>query len=168
MMATRVHSAAAILVILYALSTAACSTLDTEDYCRYSQDRSPGSVDAGSLALVIGVKPDRVRRTPFVVFRNLAEDSPKSFVRLSAIPAPHVLPAGLDESRCARVDWSTYDLVVDATEWQAFWQDGNASQVKIGIAFLEDHGPLPLGGFGAAIVDTDTASALVSCGCYWK
>jgi hypothetical protein len=57
---------------------------------------------------------------------------------------------------------------VDPAEWRAFWRDGEVSQVEIGIAFLEDHSPLPVSEFGAAIVDTGTASQLVSCGCYWK
>ena len=168
MMTTLARSSAITYLTALALVTAGCSTLDAQDYCRYSEDRAFRDVDPESLALVIGVKPDRMRQTPFVVFRNRAEGSPKAFVRLSASPAPHTLPVDLDESRCSGVDWRTYDLTVDAAEWQGFWQDGQASQVEIGIAFLEDHSPLPVSEFGAAIVDTRTASHLVSCGCYWK
>lgn len=155
-------------VFVTALVTAGCSTLGAQDYCRYSQDRSLQDVDPASLALVIGVKLDRARQTPFIVFRNRSEDSPQAFVRLSARAAPHPLPADLDESSCAGVDWKTYDLTVDPAEWRGFWQKGGTSQLEIGIAFLEDYSPLPVSEFGAAIVDRDAASHLVSCGCYWK
>jgi hypothetical protein len=168
MMTTLARSSAITPVIALALVTAGCSTLEAQDYCRYSQDRAFRDVDPESLALVIGVKPDRMRQTPFVVFRNRSEDSPQAFVRLSATPAPHSLPVDLDESRCSGVDWRTYDLTVDPSEWRGFWQHGRAPQVEIGIVFLEDHSPLPVSEFGAAIVDTDTTSQLVSCGCYWK
>ncbi len=162
------RSSAITLVIAFVLVTAGCSTLDAQDYCRYSEDRAFRDVSPDSLALVIGVKPDRMRQTPFVVFRNREDGSPQAFVRLSASPAPHTLPVDLDESQCSFVDWRTYDLTVDPAEWHGFWQDGQSSQVEIGIAFLEDHSPLPVSEFGAAIVDTRTASHLVSCGCYWK
>ncbi len=160
--------AATVVGTACALLVTGCATPGVQDYCRYSRDRSFGDVNPDSLALVIGVKPDRVRQTPFVVFRNRSEKRPQAFVRLSASPAPHPVPADLDESRCAGVDWKTYDLTVDPAEWRGFWHEGGASQFEIGIAFLEDHGPLPVSEFGAAIVDTDTASQLVSCGCYWK
>jgi hypothetical protein len=168
MMTTLARSSAITYLAALALVTAGCSTLDAQDYCRYSEERSFRDVDPGSLALVIGVKPDRARQTPFVVFRNRAEDSPQAFLRLSANAAPHPLPVDLDESRCAGVDWRTYDLAVDPAEWRGFWQQGGASRFEIAIAFLEDHSPLPVSEFGAAIVDTDAASHLVSCGCYWK
>lgn len=168
MMMTLARSSAVMLLIALALVTAGCSTLDAQDYCRYSEGRSLRDADPGSLALVIGVKPDRMRQTPFVLFRNRAEDSQQAFLRLSAKSAPHTLPVDLDESRCSGVDWRTYDLMVDPAEWRSFWQDGQASQIEIGIAFLEEHNPLPVSEFGAAIVDTDVSSQLVSCGCYWK
>jgi hypothetical protein len=168
MVTTVARSPAIMFCTALALVAAGCSTLDAQDYCRYSQDRSFRDVNPESLALVIGVKPDRLRQTPFVVFRNRSEDSPQAFLRLSSSPAPHSLPVDLDESRCAGVDWKTYDLTVDPSEWRGFWQDGQGSQVEVGIAFLGDQGPLPMSEFGAAIVDTDTASQLVSCGCYWK
>ena len=165
---TPARTAATLLVTLYALLTTACATRDINDFCRYSEDRSLGDVSPESLALVIGVKPERVRQTPFVVVRNLSEDSPQAFLRLSASPAPHPLPLDLDESRCAGVDWTTYDLTVDPAEWRGFWQRGRAWPFEIAIAFLEDYSPLPVSGFGAAIVDAEAASQLVSCGCYWK
>lgn len=168
MMTTFVRLSAITLLIALSLVTVGCSTLDLQDYCRYSEGRPLRDVDPESLAMVIGVKPDRMRQTPFVVFRNRVDDSPQAFLRLSASPAPHTLPADLDESHCSRVDWKTYDLAVDPAEWRAFWRDGEVSQVEIGIAFLEDRSPLPVSEFGAAIVDTGTASQLVSCGCYWK
>lgn len=168
MTTTRARLLAIMLAIAVALATAGCTTLDPQDYCRLSEDRSLRDVDPESIALVIGVKPDRVRQTPFVVFRSRGDDSPQAFLRLSASPAPHPLPVDLDESRCSGVDWKTYDLTVDPAEWRGFWQNGRASHLEIGIAFLEDHSPLPVSGFGAAIVDTQTASQLVSCGCYWK
>lgn len=168
MMTILSRSSAITLLAALALVTAGCSTLDLQDYCRYSEDRSLRDVDPESLALVIGVKPDRMRQTPFVVFRNRVGDSPQAFLKLSASPAPHALPVDLDESHCSGVDWRTYDLAVDPAEWRGFWQDGEASQVEIGIAFLEDHSPLPVSEFGAAILDTDAGSQLVSCGCYWK
>lgn len=156
------------LAATLALGASACSTLDVEEYCRYSEDRSIREADPESLALVIGVQPGRARQTPFVVFRNLSQKSAKAFLRLSSSPAPHPMPVGLDESRCDGVDWSTYDLSVDPDEWRAFWQDGAMSDYEIGIAFLEDHRALPLSAFGAAILDTNAAEHLVSCGCYWR
>lgn len=162
------RSSAITLPTALALVTAGCATLDPQDYCRFSEDRSLRDVDPESIALVIGVKPDRMRQTPFVVFRIRAEDTPQSFMKLSASPAPHSLPVDLDESHCSGVDWKTYDLTVDPADWRGFWQNGRASQLEIGIAFLEDHSPLRVSEFGAAIVDTDTAGQLVSCGCYWK
>ena len=168
MMTTFARSSAVMFLVALVLVTAGCSTLDAQDYCRYSQERSLRDVDPESLALVIGVKPDRMRQTPFVILCNRAEESSQAFLRLSASSAPHTLPVDLDESHCSFVDWKTYDLAVDPAEWRVFWQDGQASQVEIGIAFLEDHNPLPVSEFGAAIVDTETSRHLVSCGCYWK
>lgn len=165
---TPARTAAILPVTLYALLTTACGTLDVNDYCRYSEDRSLRDVDPESLALVIGVKADRVRQTPFVILRNRAEDSLQAFLKLSATPAPHSLPVALDESSCSGVDWKTYDLTVDPAGWRGFWQSDRAGPFEIGIAFVEDHSPLRVGEFGAAIVDADTASQLVSCGCYWK
>ena len=162
------RSVAVTLAATLGLAASACSTLDVEDYCRYSEDRSIREADPESLALAIGVQPGRARQTPFIVFRNLSEKSPDAFLRLSSSPALHPMPVDLDESRCGGVDWSTYDLSVDPEEWHAFWQHGTMSHVEIGIAFLEDNRPLPLSAFGAAILDTNAADHLVSCGCYWR
>ncbi len=163
-----IRSIAARFVATLGLGVAACSTLDVEDYCRYSEDRSIRDADPESLALVLGVKPGRAMNTPFVVLRGLSESTPGASVTLHATPAAHPMPTGLDESRCARVDWNTYTLTVDPEEWNAFWQDDRNSPFEIGIAFLDDFNPLPLSTFGAAILDAGTADHLVSCGCYWR
>ena len=158
----------AMLVATLGLGVSACATLDVGDYCRYSEEASIPETAPESLALVIGVQPARARQTPFVVFRNLEDGATKTFLRLVSSPASHPFPTGLDESRCAGVDWSSYDLSVDPEEWRAFWSNGGMSRFEIGIAFLEDNSPLPLGAFGAAILDTRAAEHLVACGCYWK
>ena len=78
------------------------------------------------------------------------------------------MPAGLDETRCARVDWNTYSLEVDAGEWQAFWKYERNTPYEIFIAFLDRNEQLLVSDFGAAIIDTSTAQPLVACGCYWR
>jgi hypothetical protein len=158
----------AMLASMLGLSVAACSTLDVHDYCRYSEDISIREVDPESLALVLGMERGRAMKTPFVVVRNLSEDKPGASVSLRATPAPHPLPTSLNESRCARVDWTTYTLTVDAEEWGAFWQDGRNSAVEIFIAFLDRNEQLLMSDFGAAILDTTAAEHLVACGSYWK
>jgi hypothetical protein len=117
---------------------------------------------------VLGVQAGRARQTPFVVIRSLSESAPGTSITLYTTPAAHPMPMGLDESRCARMDWKTYTLAVDPDEWNAFWQDDRNSPFEIGIAFLEDFHPLPLSAFGAAILDTGSADPLVSCGCFWR
>lgn len=166
MMSTRPLTAT--FVAMVALGNAACSTLELDDYCRYSETYSIRTADPESLALVLGVQAGRARQTPFVVVRSLSESTRGASVRLHTTPAPHPMPPGLDESRCAGVDWRTYTLTVDPDEWHAFWQDERNSPFEIGIAFLEDFSPLPLSAFGAAILDTGSADYLVSCGCFWR
>lgn len=162
------RSVAAMLVTMGALGTSACSTLEVDDYCRYSETRSIREADPESLALLLGVKAEYEMLTPFVVVRSLSENRPGASVTLHTTPAAHPMPIGLDESRCARVDWNTYTLQVDPDEWNAFWQDDRNSPFEIGIAFLEGFHPLPLSAFGAAILDSDSADSLVSCGCFWR
>lgn len=147
---------------------AACSTLDVNDYCRYSEQTSLRDADPGSLALVLGIGKGRARETPFVVVRSLSAENPGASLKLWATPAVHPFPAGLDESRCARVDWSSHTLTVDAEAWHAFWQDAGDSPFEIFIAFLDRNEPLRVSDFGAAIVDTTAAEPLVACGCYWR
>lgn len=156
------------LVAMGALGTSACSTLEVNDYCRYSETHSIRTADPDSLALVLGVQAGRATLTPFVVIRSLSESTPGASVTLHTTPAAHPMPMGLDESRCARVDWNTYTLTVDPEEWNAFWQDDRNSPFEIGIAFVEDFHPLPLSAFGAVILDTGSADSLVSCGCFWR
>jgi len=162
------RSVAAMLVAMGALGTSACSTLEVDDYCRYSETRSIRTADPESLALVLGVQAGRARQTPFVVIRSLSESAPGTSITLYTTPAAHPMPMGLDESRCARMDWKTYTLAVDPDEWNAFWQDDRNSPFEIGIAFVEDFHPLPLSAFGAVILDTGSADYLVSCGCFWR
>lgn len=166
MMDTR--SVTATLVAIVALGNAGCSTLEVGDYCRYSETHPIRNADPESLALVLGVEAGYTTRTPFVVIRSLSESTPGASVTLHATPAPHPMPVGVDESRCARVDWKSYTLTVDPEEWHAFWQDDRNSPFEIGIAFLEDFSPLPLSAFGATILDTRSADYLVSCGCFWR
>ena len=156
------------LVAIPGFIIAACSTLDVNDYCRYSQEQPIRDADPGSLALVLGVRPGRTRVSPFVVFRSLSESSPEASLTLTGTPEPHTLPMQLDESRCAGVDWSTYTLTVDRAEWEAFWQDERTSHFEVAIAFLDHGEPLMVSAFGAAIMDTSASDYLVSCGCYWK
>jgi hypothetical protein len=165
---TGTRSITAMLVATLGLSVAACSTLDENDYCRYSREISIGQADPESLALVLGIGKERAKETPFVVVRSISKENPGVSVRLRATPAAHPLPASLDESRCARIDWSTYSLSVDAEAWRAFWQDDRNSPFEIFIAFLDSNEPLRMGDFGAAIVDTAVAEHLVACGCYWR
>ena len=165
---TGTRSVTTSLVAMLGLGVSACSTLDADDYCRYSEERSLREADPESLALVLGFEKGRATETPFVVVRSLSEDNPGASVMLQATPAAHPMPSSLDESRCAGVDWSSYDLTVDPEEWRAFWQDDRASRFEIGIAFLEGHEPLSLSAFGAAIMDTRSADHVVSCGCYWR
>ena len=156
------------LLVTLALLVSACSTLDFEDYCRYSDEHSIREADPESLALVLGVKRGLARETPFVVVRSLSEHNRGSVIKLNATAAPHPIPMSLDESRCAAVDWNTYTLTVDEGEWNAFWSDDRNSPFEIAIAFLDNNESLLVSKFGAAIVDTDAADYLVSCGCYWK
>ena len=93
------------LVTMGALGTSACSTLEVDDYCRYSETRSIREADPESLALLLGVKAEYETLTPFVVVRSLSESRPGASVTLHTTPAAHPMPMGLDESRCARVDW---------------------------------------------------------------
>lgn len=166
MMGTR--SLAAALVALAALGNGACSTLDVDDYCRYSEEHSISDADPDSLALLLGVQAGHETQTPFVVVRSLSESTPGASVTLHTTPAPHPMPIGLDESRCARVDWKTYTLTVDPEEWRAFWQDPGSSPFEIGIVFLDNFNPLPMSAFGAAILDSSSADHLVACGCFWR
>jgi hypothetical protein len=158
----------AMLVATLGLSVAACSTLNVNDYCQYSQEFSIGQADPESLALVLGIGKERAKETPFVVVRSISEENPGASLRLQAIPAAHPLPASLDESRCARIDWSTYSLRVDGEAWRAFWQDERNSPFEIFIGFLDTNEPLLVSDFGAAILDTTAAEHLVACGCYWR
>jgi hypothetical protein len=150
------------------LSVAACSTLDVDDYCRYSEKGSFRYADPDSLALVLGIGKGRARETPFVVVRSRSEEKRWAELKLRATSAAHPLPADLDESRCVRVDWSTYTLTADAEDWDAFWRDDGNSSFEIFIAFLDGNEQLLMSEFGAAIVDTTAAQHLVACGCYWK
>lgn len=146
----------------------ACSTPGFEEYCRYSDEYSIREADPQSLALVLGVKRGLAMETPFVVVRSLSEHKRGATVKLHATAAPHPMPASLDESRCAAVDWRTYTLTVDEEEWSAFWSDDRNAPFEIAIAFLDNNESLLVSKFGAAIVDTAASDYLVSCGCYWK
>ena len=156
------------LVAMSGLVVSACSTLDVNDYCRYSQEQSIRDADPESLALILGVRPERTRASPFVVFHSLSENGPEASVTLATTAEPHTMPMNLDESRCAGVDWSTYTLAVDRAEWDAFWSDERTSNFAVAIAFLDHGEPLMVSTFGAAIIDTTAADYLVACGCYWK
>jgi hypothetical protein len=162
------RSITATLVATLGLSMAACSALDPNDYCRYSEKLSIREADPGSLALVIGIGSGRAKETPFVVVRSISKENPGASLKLRATPAARPLPTSLDESRCARVDWSAYSLTVDAEEWNAFWQDDGNSPFEIFIAFLDSNQQLLVSDFGAAILDTTAAEHLVACGCYWN
>lgn len=150
------------------LAVSACSTLDVEDYCRYSQTQSMREADPESLWLVLGVKPGRSIGSPFIVFRHLSDASPGASLALSASPASATPAANLDSSRCAGVDWQSYELYVDGEDWSDFWREGETSNFELGIAFLDDSQPLLMGDFGAAILDRASGEKLVACGCYWK
>jgi hypothetical protein len=165
---TGTRSATATLVATFALSAAACASLDVTDYCRYSEEISLRDAAPDSLALVLGIGQGRARETPFVVVRSRSEEQPRAELTLQATPAAHPFPEGLDESRCARVDWSTYTLTADAGQWNAFWQDDRSSSFEIFIAFLDGNEQLLMSEFGAAIVDTTAARHVVACGCYWR
>ncbi len=156
------------LLATCALGVAGCSTLDVEDYCRYSENRSIRDTDPESLLLVLGVKPDRSLGSPFIVFRSLSRAYPGVSLRLSASPASARFPPGLDLSQCTGVDWQSYDLSVDREDWNAFWSGEESSRFEMGIAFLGDSRPLLMGDFGAAILDGASGDKLVACGCYWK
>ena len=155
-------------VAVLGLGVSACSTLDVNDYCRYSDRISLRQADPESLALVLGIGKGRAKETPFVVVRGTSEKNPGASVTLRAIPAAHPMPTGLDESSCARVDWNTYSLTVDTGEWRAFWQDERNAPFEIFIALLDSNEQLRVSDFGAAIIDTRSAEHLVACGCYWN
>ena len=161
-------SATAAFAAALGLGVAACSTLDVNDYCRYSESLSLREADPASLALVLGIGRGRAKETPFVALRSVSLQNPGPSVTLHATPAAHPMPAGLDESRCARVDWKTYSLEVDAEEWHSFWNDERNTPYEIFIALLDRNEELLVSDFGAAIIDTKTAQHLVACGCYWK
>ena len=162
------RSITSMLVVISGLVVAACSTLDANDYCRYSQEQSIRETDPESLLLVLGVKPGRSIGSPFIVLRSLSDDRPGASLRLSAAPVADPLPTNLDQSRCAGVDWRRYELTVDREQWNAFWPDEATSHLEVGIAFLGDGQPLLIGDFGAAILDGTSGDNLVACGCYWK
>ena len=162
------RSLAAMLAATLGSSMAACSTLDVNDYCRYSERLSLREADPESLALVLGIGKGRAKETPFVVIRGISAHDPGSPVTLHATPAALPMPASLDESRCVRVDWNTYSLDVDADAWYAFWEDEGNSPFEIFIAFLDKNEQLLVSDFGAAIIDTSAVEPLVACGCYWK
>lgn len=150
------------------LGVAACATLDVDDYCRYSETRSMREADPEALTLVLGVQPGRKMNTPFVVFRSRSENKPGASLTLTATAAPVPMPENLDESRCSRVDWTTYNLVVDRADWDTFWANEGTIPVEFGIAFLDDNQPMLMSDFGAAILDGAASDYLLACGCYWK
>lgn len=156
------------LVAVLGLGVSACSTLDVNHYCRYSDKISLRQADPESLALVLGIGKGRAKDTPFVVVRSASGNNPGAAVILWATPAARPMPPSLDESSCARVDRRTYSLAVDAGDWSTFWQDERNSPFEIFIAFLDSNEQLMLSDFGAAIVDTNDGDYLVACGCYWR
>jgi hypothetical protein len=168
MVKTCKQSAAVVVIAAFGLFATACSSLEVSDYCRHSEERSIREAYPESLGLVLGLEARQAMETPFVIVRSLSEKNPGASLTLHATPAAHPIPVSLDESRCARIDWGTYTLTVDPDEWNAFWQDDRNARFEIAIAFLGDSRPLLVSSFGAAIVDTAAAEALVSCGCYWN
>lgn len=156
------------LVAVLGLGVSACSTLDVNDYCRYSDTISLRQADPESLALVLGIGKGRAKETPFVVVRSASGNNPGASVTLRATPAAHPMPVGLDESSCSRVDWNTYSLTVDTDEWRAFWQDERNVPFEIFIALLDNNEQLLVSEFGAAILDSRSAGHVVACGCYWN
>lgn len=162
------RSAPIALITLLGAGVSACSTNGFEDFCRYSDQHSLREADPASLALVLGVERGLAREDPFVVVRSLSEQTRGKAVTLHAMAAPHPVPASLDESRCAAVDWNTYTLTVDEKEWKAFWSDNRNAPFEIAIAFLDNNESVLVSKFGAAIVDTAASDYLVSCGCYWR
>jgi hypothetical protein len=161
-------SIAKALLAACALAAAGCSTLDVEDYCRYSQSQSIRDANPESLLLVLGVKPDRSLGSPFMVFRSLDDDGPGASLRLSASALVDFPATNLDRSLCAGVDWRSYELTVDRERWNAFWSAERTSNFEVGIAFLGDSRPMLMGDFGAAVLDRASGAKLVACGCYWK
>jgi len=159
---------AGLVGIFLALSVTACTTIDINDHCRYSQSDAIRSASPDSLGLLLGTSPDWAKIDPYVVLYSPSQESPELTVKLNATPNPHAMPLSLDESMCARVDWSSYSLSVDAEEWSTFWAQEHPAKFEIWIAFLEEREHVRLSSFGAAIIDTSSNEPLFSCGCYWE
>lgn len=161
-------SVIAILAVTLAIPLSSCATIDVNEYCKHStQDAIRGS-NPESLALILGLPPQRRGDSLMVVFHSPSQSDSERSVSAKVLPGPHLLPGGLDESQCSRVDWTSYSLDFDADEWRDFWADERTSRFEIGVGFLDNYGRLRLDSFGVAIVDSGTGDFYFSCGCYWK
>lgn len=157
-----------ILAATLAIALSSCATVDVNEYCKYSTQDAIRSSDPDSLALILGLPPQRHGDSLVVVFHSPSQSDSERSVSAKVLPGPHLLPSGLDESQCSGVDWTSYTLEIGADEWRDFWADERTSRFEIGVGFLDDYEPLRLHSFGVAMVDSSTGDFYFSCGCYWK
>ena len=166
-MNNRVRAAGGLAAPL-AIALSSCATVDVNEYCKHSSQEAIRSSDPDSLALVLGAPPRRLSDSFLVVFHSPSQSDSERSIAAMVVPGARSLPSGLDESQCSGVDWTTYALEVDASEWRAFWADERSRRFEIGVGFLDDFRPLRSDSFGVAIVDSGTGDYYFSCGCYWK
>ena len=142
---------------------AGCSTMNVGDFCS-----GAGSVnaDAKSLAVILGIAPHRLNESPFVVLNRPSQADPQRTAHLKLEPAAVAWPPDLDESPCRGIDWRTYRAVVDAKEWDEFWAPPLPSPFEIGIGALEFVVPMRESEFGFVLIDQQTGTTLMHCGCY--
>lgn len=162
----RTHRLATLAFSVAALS--ACTTIDVNDYCRYSNADPIAAANPNSLGLLLGVSPKNARETPFVVLHSPSGAFPDRSVTLVATRQPIPLPSDLDESSCRGVDWVGYSLTVDAHAWKTFWAQEHPSRFEIGVASHRSVERTRLREYGVAIINSANGQYIVSCGCFWR
>jgi hypothetical protein len=149
-----------------------CVHVDVSGYCKYSEKLRLRDADPNSLAFVLGAPEDLVIDETFIKLYSPSTDDPKFSVQLDLQLHSERWPSGLNESRCTGVNWRTYDVSADASQWESFWRDAphQSNQFQFGLIFpkTEKTTKVRLRSFGLAVVDGSSGDPFMSCGCYWK
>jgi hypothetical protein len=158
-------SALSILAMLFGIGGCAVAP-DFQETCKFQYGVRLSTFGYSSLIVEAGLPTGAIPIEPRMTLYSPSIEAPTRQIDLFLKPAATLDSVGHERKGCRRIDWHYFTVEYDEQDWLDFWARTDSERFNIGFAFSDKPQSAPANSFGLSILDKDSGSVIVSCGCY--
>jgi hypothetical protein len=156
-----------IVLLTFPFGISSCAVApDFQDTCSFQYGVRLSTFGYIALVVEAGLPAGAIAVEPRITLYSPSIDAPTRQIDLALVPGEQLDSVDLHRDSCQRIDWHYFTVKYDESEWLDFWSQTDSERFNIGFAFSDKPETAPASSFGLSILDRDSGTVIVSCGCY--